>query len=107
MPVDLQPDQFESDVVGSPVPVLVDFWGPQCIPCIALNPTVEKLEQMYNGSLKVVKVNTPDHRKLCVQLKVLGLPTFIVFRDGVEVARISRNAISGDELTEWVAATLP
>ena len=107
MPIDLQPDQFENDVVGSSVPVLVDFWGPQCIPCIALNPTVADLEQMYSGGLKVVKVNTPDHRKLCIQLKVLGLPTFIMFRDGVEIARISKNQISSNELTKWVVATLP
>ncbi len=107
MPSDLQTGQFESEVLKSPVPVLLDFWGPQCQPCIALNPTVAELEEQYAGQLKVIKVNSPDHRQLCVDLKVLGLPTFIVFRDGDAVARLSRSMISDHELTEWVKAMVP
>ena len=107
MPSDLQAGQFESEVLESSVPVLLDFWGPQCQSCIALNPTVAELEEQYAGQLKVIKVNSPDHRQLCIDLKVLGLPTFIVFRDGAPVARISRSMISDQELTEWVEATVP
>ncbi len=107
MPIDLDQDQFEREVQNSPIPVLLDFWGPQCQPCIALNPTVESLEEQYGGNLKVVKINTPDHRRLCIQMKVLGLPTFIVYREGKEVARMSKNFISSEELTEWVTTTLP
>src|SRR3954470_7663223 len=107
MPLDLQPDQFDTQVAKAAVPVLMDFWGPKCAPCIALHPAVEALEQRYNGSLKVVKVNAPEHRKLCIQMKVLGLPTFIVVRDGMEVARLSRNTIAAEELTSWVADIVP
>ena len=107
MPRDLESGQFDSEVMESAVPVLLDFWGPQCKPCIALNPTVAGLEDSYAGQLKVIKVNAPDHRQLCIDLKVLGLPTFIVFRDGDQVARLSRSMISDQELTDWVTATVP
>ena len=107
MPRDLEPGQFDNEVKESPVPVLLDFWGPQCKPCIALNPTVAELEDSYAGKLKVIKVNAPDHRQLCMDLKVLGLPTFIVYRDGGQVARLSRSMISDQELTDWVTTTLP
>jgi thioredoxin 1 len=107
MPRDLEPDQFDSEVKASAVPVLLDFWGPQCKPCIALNPTVAELENAYAGQLKVIKVNAPDHRQLCIDLKVLGLPTFIVFKDGDQVARLSRSMISDQELTDWVTAKVP
>lgn len=106
MVMDLGQDAFDREVLGSEVPVLLDFWGPQCKPCIALNPTVAALEEENAGRLKVVKVNAPDHRKLCVQLKVLGLPTFSIFRNGREVARLSRNFIGPEELVQWVGSNL-
>lgn len=107
MPLELQPDQFQTEIANARVPVLMDFWGPQCAPCIALHPTVEALETRYNGGIKVVKVNAPDHRKLCIQMKVLGLPTFILVSNGNEVARLSKSTLGGDELTNWVAGIVP
>jgi thioredoxin-like negative regulator of GroEL len=69
--------------------VLVDFWGPQCAPCLALMPHVDEMEGRYGGSLRVVKVNAPENRKICRDLRVIGLPTYVLYRSGDEVERLS------------------
>jgi thioredoxin 1 len=69
--------------------VLIDFWGPQCAPCLALMPEIEALEHAHDGALNVVKVNAPQNRQVCRDLKVFGLPTYVLYRDGAEFARLS------------------
>lgn len=71
--------------------VLVDFWGPRCVPCLALMPAVEKLEQEYGGGFKLVKVNAAENRQIARDLKVIAMPTFVLYRDGLEVERLSGN----------------
>jgi len=68
--------------------VLVDIWGPACAPCLALMPQVEELERSYEGHLRLVKVNAPENRQVCRDLRVLGLPTYLLFHDGEEVERL-------------------
>jgi thioredoxin 1 len=69
--------------------VLLDVWGPDCGPCLAMMPFVATLEQEYAGRVAVLKLNAPDHRKLCRELRVAGLPAYITLRDGVEVERVT------------------
>lgn len=69
--------------------VLVDFWGPRCQPCIAMMPAVAKLEEESGGAVRVVKVNAPEAREVCRELRVFGLPTYVLMRDGVELERLS------------------
>jgi thioredoxin 1 len=69
--------------------VLVDFWGPRCQPCLQMMPTVEKLEEESAGAVKVVKVNASEHRDVCRELRVFGLPTYLLLRDGEELERLS------------------
>ncbi len=57
MALDLNRDNYDAEVLESKEPVMVDFWGPQCRPCLALMPAVEQLEKEYTGKLKVTKVN--------------------------------------------------
>jgi thioredoxin 1 len=87
-------DTFEAEVIASELPVLVDFWGPQCVPCLALMPNVEAVAAKYAGRIKVAKVEAPKNRRLCLSLKVLALPTFLFYRDGQEVERISGDGVS-------------
>jgi thioredoxin 1 len=75
-------------------PVLVDFWGPKCAPCLKMMPWVEKLAEELAESARIVKVNTAENRRLAMQLGVMGLPTFALYRDGEEVQRLT-----GDECT--------
>ena len=84
MAIELNRDNYESEVLQSKESILVDFWGPQCRPCLALMPIVETLEKEYAGKLKVGKVNAAENRMLCARLRVLGLPTSIfIDRNGV------------------------
>lgn len=69
--------------------VLVDFWGPRCQPCLQMMPTVEKLEEDSAGAVNVVKVNASENRDVCRELRVFGLPTYLLLRDGEELERLS------------------
>jgi thioredoxin 1 len=87
-------DTFEEEIIRSDRPVVVDFWGPQCIPCLALMPNVEVLSEKYSEKLKITKVEAPKNRRLCIELKVLALPTFLFYRAGKEIERLSGNDLS-------------
>lgn len=78
---------FDSEVVNSDVPVLVDFWGPNCPPCKAIEPYVKTLATEKSGVLKVVKMNIHENMKTAMAFKILTMPTFVVLKGGREVAR--------------------
>jgi thioredoxin 1 len=82
-------DDFDQEVVQSQQPVLVDFWGPQCGPCLALMPYVQEMASEYEKVLKVVKVEASQNRRLCLNLRVMNLPTYLLFNDGKEVDRLT------------------
>lgn len=102
MGVEVNADTFEKEVVQSDIPVLVDFWGPQCVPCLALMPKVEALGERYGEKLKITKVDASKNRRLCLNLKVLGLPTFLFYRGGKEVDRLTGNSLKIEEIEEAV-----
>jgi thioredoxin-like negative regulator of GroEL len=85
--------------------VLVDVWGPECRPCLALMPHVEKLAEAHDD-LKVVKLEAPKARRVCIRLGVHALPTFLLMHDGEEVARLSASTISPKELNDWLGKSL-
>ena len=91
MAIEVNADTFEKEVIQSTLPVLVDFWGPQCVPCLALMPHVEGLADKYGSKLKISKIDASKNRRLCLNLKVLGLPTFLFYKDGKEIDRLSGN----------------
>ena len=82
MAIDVNADSFDKEVVQSDIPVLVDFWGPRCEPCLALMPQAEALEERYGGKIKITKLDASKKRRLCITMKVLGLPTYLFFKDG-------------------------
>ena len=82
--------------------VLVDIWGPQCQPCLALMPAVEALERTYGDRVRFVKVNAPDNLKVCRVLRVAGLPAYLTMRDGVEVERLTSNATTPEQIEEAI-----
>ncbi|MEW9674553.1 thioredoxin family protein [Ammoniphilus sp. 3BR4] len=86
--IEVNKENFQAEVRESQQPVLVDIWGPTCDPCIALMPAVEELEKKYQGQVKVVKLNSAENRRLCIDLRVIGLPSFLLFKDGQEVGRL-------------------
>ena len=84
---------------------LVDVWGPECRPCLALKPHVEKLAEARDD-LTVVMLEAPKARRVCIRLKVHGLPTFLLMHDGEEVSRLSASTISPKQLTDWLDKSL-
>ena len=103
MAVELNKENYEAEVLQSELPVVVDFWGPQCQPCLALMPAVEHFEQEYAGKIKVAKLNAAaGNRMLCAKLRVLGLPTFLFYKNGVEVRRLSGEKLTRKEIEEAI-----
>ncbi len=84
---------------------LVDVWGPDCKPCLALMPHVEKLAEA-RPELNVVKLEAPKARRVCIRLGVHGLPTFLLLRDGEELARLSAPSIAPAQLKTWLDESL-
>jgi thioredoxin 1 len=73
---------FDSEVVGSQVPVLVDFWAEWCQPCRMLAPTIDQLASEYQGKVKIGKVDTDSNREVAVKYGISAIPTIILFKGG-------------------------
>ena len=92
---------FETDVLGSSKPVLVDFWAQWCTPCRMLAPTVEAVAERFQDSANVVKLNVDDNPSTAQRYGIKGIPTLILFRDGKEVERVV-GATSKESITRMI-----
>ena len=79
---------FQSEVLGSDLTVLVDFWAEWCVPCHMVSPVVEEIARLHSDQLKAVKLNVDDNPETTRQYGVMSIPTLIVFKGGVERARV-------------------
>lgn len=73
---------FETKVLKSNHPVLVDFWAPWCGPCLAIAPTLEALAQEYGGKISIVKMNVDDNANVPASYGVRSIPFLVMFKDG-------------------------
>ncbi|MDY4889009.1 MAG: thioredoxin [Sphaerochaetaceae bacterium] len=80
--ITLTADNFESEVLKSKVPVLVDFWAPWCGPCRMIAPSVAQLAEKYEGKIKVGKVNVDDASDLASSYGIASIPSLLVFQNG-------------------------
>lgn len=78
-------DNFEQEVLGADVPVIVDFWAEWCVPCKMIHPILEEIEKEYSGQIKVAEVDVDNHGELASQFNIISIPTLLLFKDGTVV----------------------
>ena len=82
MEITLTKQNFETEVLQSDKPVLIDFWAPWCCPCRMLAPAVAQIAEEYEGKAKVCKVNVDDEPELAGRFGIVSIPTVLVFKNG-------------------------
>jgi thioredoxin 1 len=77
---------WDSEVLGSDQPVLVDFWATWCGPCVAMTPVIDQLADAYKGTVKIGKLNVDENGQTAMRYQVRGIPTLLLFKGGKLVA---------------------
>ena len=96
---------FESDVLQSDIPALVDFWAAWCGPCKMIAPLLDELSTEYAGRIKVCKFDVDSNPETAAKFNVRGIPTLLVFKNGaVEATKVG--ALSKNQLVEFVDGLL-
>ena len=103
--IELNDETFEEEVEKVDGLVFVDFWAPWCAPCRFVAPTVEKLAQRYNCTVKFVKVNVDESPATAEQYQIGSIPTLALFRDGEVVAGVA-GAAPEEYLAEMIEKQL-
>lgn len=97
----LSDDSFETEVLGSDLPVLVDYWAEWCNPCKMIAPVLEQMADEYEGKLRIAKLNIDENPETAPKYGIRSIPTLMVFKGG-EVAGTKVGALSKQQLTEFV-----
>ena len=89
-------DNFNDEVLGSSIPVLIDFWAPWCGPCKMIGPSIDQIADEYSGRVKVGKINIDEEAALTEQHGISSVPTLFIYKDGAIVMQKSGAAPKHD-----------
>ncbi len=92
---------FESTVLNSKQPVLVDFWAEWCGPCKMIAPVLDEAANTYDGKLQITKMNVDENRDIPAKFGIRGIPTLMLFKDG-QLAATKVGSLSKAQLTEFI-----
>jgi thioredoxin 1 len=98
-------DSFETDVLKSKAPVLVDFWAEWCGPCKIIAPSLEEIASELSGKLTVAKLNIDENPMTPQKYGIRGIPTLMLFKDG-QVAATRIGTLAKSQLQEWVESVI-
>jgi thioredoxin 1 len=82
----IKDNEFESEVINSKLPVLIDFWAEWCGPCRMLSPILDQLSEEMEGKVKIVKMNIDENPETPSKFGVRGIPTMLLFKEGKQIA---------------------
>jgi len=99
-------ETYDVLVNESTKPTVVDLWGPQCAPCLALMPKVETLSEHYGDKISFFKLNVAENRRMAITLKVMSVPTFLFYKNGEQVSRISGDEVNMESIKQHTDALL-
>ncbi|HEV56977.1 MAG TPA: thioredoxin TrxA [Phycisphaerales bacterium] len=101
----LTDDSFDTDVLKSDTPVLVDYWAEWCGPCKMIAPILDEIADEYEGRLKVAKLNIDENPATPPKFGIRGIPTLMLFKNG-EVEATKVGALSKSQLTAFIDQNL-
>ena len=79
---------FESEIVKSDIPAILDFWAEWCVPCKMISPLVDEISKEFEGKIKIGKINVDENIEIATNLGVMNIPTLLFFKDGKEAGRV-------------------
>lgn len=100
-PVTVTDGNFDSEVLGFSRPVLVDLWAAWCAPCRMIAPTLEEIAGEMMGKIRIAKLNVDENPQAHATLRVSGIPTLVMFKDGKEIDRVV-GALPPPQLRAWI-----
>jgi thioredoxin len=105
MPKHVTEKDFQTEVLESEIPVMVDFWAEWCFPCKTISPIIDELSKEYTGQIKVVKVDVDSNNRIAADYMIMSIPSLLIFKEGKVVETI-RGAVPKKTIQEHIKKVL-